>query len=373
MPADGSTAFTTVLSRCHRRLRLVAFVRHGSITGAIALAIIDVVLLTVRHEGHVGNVAVAVSVASILLAVAAAYTLAVVSVPSVSATARIVDRECGLHDRATTALQFLTASDLVSRLIVADAVYHVERIPPSRFRFAMPAVGRWLGAVAVVAFILALTPLARSTSRVPPLSNSSPTTSPGRAAEDVNRPTRRGAEPAVAAETGRMAGDPGNRAHPAEVRSDVQGQPVGKVEGRLVDDANKPTRESGDTAGSRATSSRPSGLPAGRSNPSSAETGSSSGSQGSGDTARGSGSALSASGRGANGAVAEDSRHGGVGRSELTSGPSRAAEPPAIATRHTAAYAAAYGRAESATRRETVPANLRSYVRAYFLAIRPGQ
>jgi hypothetical protein len=95
---------------------------------------------------------------------------------------------------------------------------------------------------------------------------------------------------------------------------------------------------------------------------------------------RGSGSATlnapagAASGSGAATAGAAGRAGGGVRDGALVAGGSRQAQAalPASTDRRTATYAEAYARAEAAVPAERVPADLRSYVRAYFLAIRPG-
>ncbi len=369
-PDDPTAAFATVLRRFQRRLRLGAFLRHVTITSAIVLVAIDVVVLAGR-QGGAGVVAFG---GAVLVAIVAAYGLAVRSVPSLSAAARIVDRELRLQDRTISALAFSSTTDPVASLVVADATARLQTLPVSRLPLAVPAWARWLAVSTFAVSALILVALARTTSDVSSLSDASMATSHGRAAGDAARRTEGSATRSVPPGTGNILNDGRDTASAPSARAGIPEGPAtttGRRSAEAAADRSNSTAPERD-AGNRTRD--PLTPPPLRSGAATGLGASAAGGRAPGNAAQGSSSSLSAPGRGASAPAADRSAGGGAGGGALVS-ESRATESRSAtsASRRTAAYSAAGARAESATSTERVPARLRSYVRAYFLAIRADQ
>ncbi len=83
-------------------------------------------------------------------AVVASFGAAVARTPSLSGTARLLDRRASLKNRAATALQFVQQDDPMARLVVRDAMRRIEGLDPALV-FPREAPGRALWLVAAVA------------------------------------------------------------------------------------------------------------------------------------------------------------------------------------------------------------------------------
>lgn len=369
-PSDSNAVLGAALRRFRRRLRLVAFVRYVPVASAIALGLVNVLVIARPDIG----VDPAVWAGSLVLAIVSAYGLAVLRTPSLSATARIVDRQLGLQDRATSALEFSPATDAISRLVIEDAAARLRTVPVARLPLSVPVSARWLAASAVAASALILLWAPGSTSDSYFLSDSVSTTVARRtAAETAVRPEGSKAKPLMPGTV--SVGNGGRRT--ARVSAAIPDVPPPQANNAAGHSAGSNTGRSDSTTSkgeARASQQAPLALPPpSRSSAASGLSGRSAGDgRARGEAGRGSSSMQTASGRGAGAAATKESAGGGVGGGALVSvKPGAAVSEPTTGHRQTADYALAYARAESAMPMEHVPPALRSYVRAYFLAIRP--
>jgi hypothetical protein len=359
---DAGTVLPSALRRFQRRLRLAAFIRHVTVASALALVVAGAVVLASPPDITI----LAVFTAAIALGVVAAVALAIVTTPSLHDTARIVDRELLLQDRAVSALQFSRTMDPIARLVVTDAAARLGAISVSRLPISIPAPARWLAVSALMVSVTIVvsrggpapdaitTPGSAGAAAAP--SGRSPRAQPQRAgAGATETPQQGGAAPAQSTPSRADARQPGaarGAAGDARERSkDVTGQEPADGSTPRADSPSRPSE-------SRL---------AGTGNATSTEKAHQSGSA----TLNAPAGAASAPGAAAGGAAG---RHGGGvrGGALLSAGPHQAQASPPSVNRRTASYAEAYARAEAAVPAERVPAGLRSYVRAYFLAIRPG-
>ena len=362
MPTDDAKGrLTSALQRFRGRLRLRAFVLHLPVSAALAMAVAAAVTVT-RPDA----LPLRVFAGSLLLAILGAYLVAVIRTPSLTATARVVDRELRLQDRAVSALQFSESTDAISRLVVAEGAARLEDVPASRLPLAVPVTARWLaiGTSALFAAVLVSRTIPPSPGAVPAGTGRATATASGSA-----RSPRAGAAlPDAPGSQARFppASSPAGAAIPPTRQAPAPGTPSSSEgTGRGAVTASKapadPSIESGSAPSSEGTS------------PKRAEAGGAAvvASRADGGSKNGT-TALTARGRGAGTPGGSEGLAGGAG---ATIGGSELAAPPQpndAGNRRTGAYAAAYDRAEAATAAEHVPFALRSYVRAYFLSIRPA-
>lgn len=362
---DSSAILVSAMRRFQRRLRLAAFTRYLTVASALALVVVDVIVL-----GSFQDLAlVAAFTTSLAFAAVASVVLAILRTPSLPDTARIVDRTLRLQDRAVSALQFSRTTDPIARIVVEDAASRLEAVPLSRLPLSISMTARWLGASALIVSMAIVGvregPRPDATIRS---GSGVATTDPGGRPQN---PQPRYGETGATTATNQGGGATVARSTPAgdapqQLGASAQRGGPGTAEPSDRVAAEDPTDQN--PTGPVSSSSQPDPrVAAAGSAPSSAQ-GRASGS------ATLNGPASAASGPGAAAAGAARRAGGGVRDGALVASGSRPAQaaPPPSTDRRTAAYAEAYARAEAAVPPERVPADLRSYVRAYFLAIRPG-
>ena len=362
MPTDDAKRrLTSALQRFRRRLRLRAFVLDLPVSAALATAVAAAVTVT-RSE----DLSLRAWAASLLLAILAAYLVAVIRTPSLAATAQVVDRELRLQDRAVSALQFSESTDSISRLVVAEGAARLEDLPASRLPLTFPVTARWLaiGTSVLCAAVVLSRMNQQSTdagaARTGPATAtaSGGTRSPRDGVATPDAPKGQASVP--------PASSPGAAAIPPTRPASAAGTPsAGESSGRGQAPASKPPADPSIESGSAP-------LTPESTSPNRAQAGGAAGGASRGDGGSKNGTAaLTAGGRGAGTPGGREDLAGGAGG---TIGGRQAVplQPNDAGNRRTAAYDAAYNRAEAATAAERVPFALRSYVRAYFLSIRPA-
>jgi hypothetical protein len=292
--------------------------------------------------------------------------LAVFRTPSAAVTAHIVDRELGLHDRTVSALQFSSADDEISRLVVAEGAARLAEQNVSRLPFAITPAGKWLPIAMASLFALVFVTRESPRSPGPELleSGHAVTTASQPSRDQASRPATPGSsEFGAQSSAGSPVAEADRGAQPAREghAPTVAGQTTGAAAEATKRAGNLPQTPATSTSASGSVSSETRGGATGASAV-----------RGQGVTANA--SAASGAGRGAGVPGGGENATGGVSGGDLAhEGATRmTAEPVGVVDRRTTSYAAAYSRAESATAAEHVPVPLRSYVRAYFLAIRPA-
>lgn len=366
---DGAGRFATALRRFQRRLRMSLFVRSLPPACSCALAAVDVGCLVLRPAAAF---AILACTGVLLLTILAAWLVALVRTPSLSTTAGVLDRRARWDDRAVTALQFAAAGDAVARLIVGETTTRLERTPVSVLPLDVSRPWRW-GAVAVLGVTgLIVVGLHRlNTGSLSLRASASSVAAPSAQAGRAN--TRQGSSNAAHTSDEQTAAGP---AHP-----DTRMTAAQKVNGG---DATRALGDTRPTAGS--TAMPPTGAAQGMSQSDrvgSASVGRTDGAApargapdgdlaGGGDASRTGTVAASVAGRGARGATRSAVAGGGVAGGALArDGAAPTTSRSASRVLSSADARRAYARAEAATVRERVPPRLRSYVRDYFLAIRP--
>jgi hypothetical protein len=360
MAAESSNArLQLALRPFQRRLRRRAAARYLPVAGAIAL-----VAATIATWFSM-NAFTALLFAAVF-AVAAACALAFIRTPTIAATARIVDAELQLQDRTVSALQFSALDDAIARLVVNEGISRLQSQKSASLRVTVPARGRWLCLAAALLFVVVFVARDGSSSAPasPSQSGAAVTTSRG-ASQRGGTPTAAAASaPAGAArETPSLSGAGSTTPETRRPETQRNAERAGATERR--DSSAHADNATGSPAATAATTDAMRPAPAGAGAAQNA---------GQGGAATALASNPSGPGRGAGAAGGRERAAGGVAGAKLA-GTNPQPTPGASAARgdrRDAAYAAAYARAESATAAEHVPVRLRSYVRAYFLAIRPG-
>lgn len=371
MSGHSVAAFMTTLRRFDRRLRLRTFLRYVPFAVAIAIAMDAAFASFVQID----SVAILVG-SSLVLAVLAAYGLAVSRTASLSATARIVDRELKLQDRTTSALEFLHGTDAVSRLVVADATARLESLPVSSLPLTVSRSARWAAALTAISALLVITMLSssRHESRADAISFGS--ASPGRASADVDGGSARSS----AVRRATSAASDSHESRVATPSSDLRAAPPGGAAAEATAQATAPNTGRRDVARSNEDAPSAEEATSAAPGPTDPRSGSDSGANSrkdarantpAGTTAT---SALLARGQGAKAPSTAHAGGGGIGGGAVVDTPAGIARSTwaGRSGRQSAAYAAAYARAEAALPTERIPVSLRSYVRAYFVAIRPS-
>ena len=374
MQRDHSSVLAITLGRFRRRLRVIAFVRYVTVAIAIALGLVDMVMVT-RSADSVALV----FATSILLATIAAFGFAVLRTPSLAATAAIVDRSCGLQDRTRSAWEFSTAHDPMSRLLVTDAAAHLEAVPAHRLALDVPAWATALIVLACATTALLFLPAVRSASSTTSMvdSSSRSTGRPGSTIANGERRGGQGLERTTTPDAGNTVADnqgTAPRAEPSSASNDAS-DAAGRRENGAADrgaEADRTNATTRDVARSQDPGASPTTPSPGAASRGGSEAAPREGARG--PAVPSSAASASAPGFTAHAQASNTTAHGGINSGALAQSASQNAtvsSPPDA--RRTAAYAAAYDRAESATPIEHVPAAYRAYVRAYFLAVRPGQ
>ncbi len=355
-----------------RRRRRVLAVRF--VGTALALSVVAAEALALAFDTSATHSVWLVAGAT-AAAVVAGLSAAAVRTPSLSETARLLDRRASLKNRAAAGLQFVQHDDPMARLVVRDAVRRIEGLDPTVvFPREAPGGAQWLvAAVAISTLILGvnawragMAPLAGGARSggllVPGAPNQA---SPG--APAARQTAVALAQPAQAPETAAVPGMPASP--PRESTPSAAGAPPGLT--TPANAAAAPLSQPALTA-SPATSGVPpdrSPFPVGAA----ADARRTAAAPGA-PSARGAAPAGSGGrGAGAEGAVESGASHegGGVKGGSVEAGAVPAPRPAGEAGRLSAVeYRAAWARAQAALADERVPPPLRDYVRRYFAAIR---
>jgi hypothetical protein len=361
------------LGRVRRRLTAIALARYGAIIASLCIVAGEAAFMAVP-AGSGGRPYWALSAA--LATAVACVTAVVLRSPTLAATATIVDRRWNLLDRATTALELADQSDTVSNLVLADAVARLAEHSPHELRYEpvhrLPAAVTVVGVVSILLLIRG-----GSTNTVPSASRPAEGSGPGVTAAPSGRPRQERAQAQAATTASRSTGAVASR------QADVS-QPEGPRERAGEVGAGEPVQRltSGETGAPHEGNTPASGVRAlaGHTDAARPEPGAgiSRGAGPGGDrdapSAEQRSSGASGSGRGGSSrAEAEAARVAGGAQGGQLRG--SAAGPGSAAPGGSAGFAARYRSAakqvESAIEQERIPAQRRTYVRDYFLAIRP--
>ncbi len=341
---DAANAAFELLRRCRRRLVVVGAVRRAGIALPFAIVLSETVALVARPAavGLWAMIAAAVG-----LALIAALGAAMASAPSLRDTAAALDARLRLQDRMVTALQVAKDDDPMAALVLRDVASRTASVSPSQtFPFEPPAHFHAIGAATIVMstiFVVAsvISPAWRMgrASRV-----GSPVSGGAQRSRGARVETQQpAANTAPSASAPRPTGAPQIAARAAEP---AVGRDLGRTPAGLRGAA--PPRGS-DAASAHDGREAPGGtVPTG----------------------------AAVAGRGAAGASAEAVRTaGGVKGESLRTGAGAAADESPVDAPLSPAYAARYrtasARAQAAIAQERVPAGLATYVKNYFIAIRP--
>ena len=346
MASSSSDLLVTRLRGLQRRATLVLFAQALCLSGGVSLLIGEALVV----GGAVHNVVTAVAIAATAALLTAAAATIVLR-PGLRDIAASIDARLHLQDRLVTALQFNAAVDPFSQLVVRDAYSRVVSIRASdAVPFALPRSVR--AASAAAAIVSAVTIVA--TTEVPRWSSAGWTGFGGPgvkanaagAAGPASSAARQQANPAagasIAADNGteRSSGRQRPAADQAEATTpSTQARSLSEIASPSSGGTGRLERGStprGDTTSTNTETNAPddSGVAAGAAS------------------------------------TSYEQRGGGVANG------ARRARSTATAPPDNSTYRAAYrnGRAavESAVGQDRVPADLRSYVRDYFVAIRPA-
>jgi hypothetical protein len=363
VPAD---AFAAALKPFQRRLRRSMFVKCVPITCAFAFAAFDVASLTFGPEP---SLTILGCIGALAAGVLSAWAIAWLRTPSLSETARALDRHARLDDRAVTALQFASVDDEMSRLVVREAMVRLETTPVTVLPFDVSARWGWSALGVLAASGLIVISLGRRdvrSSSVPEFGASQ--AGPSAQAQRAN--ARQGSARGVQTGDG-TAATPERPDALAAARRTNGSEDSGQSSAARAHAGSSPT-ESDSATGDRDQRNQSGSSTGQRAEAGSTSRGTSDGERaGGGDISRA--AVLGAGGRGARGATRHSTTTGGgvaggaVAQDNAV--PTVAASVNPVLSG--AEYRSAYARAESAIARERVPPRLRSYVRDYFLAIRP--
>jgi hypothetical protein len=361
--------FASALRRFQRRLRISVFARSVPVTCVCALAASDVGCLILRPTASFAILACA---GALVFSLLAAWLVALIRTPSLSATARVLDRRGHWDDRAVTALQFAVAGDAVSRLIVEETTARLETTPVSLLPLDVSEPWRW-GAVAVLAvsglIVVSLDQIDAGSSSI--LASRPSSAAPSAQAGRTN--ARQGSSSGAHTGDERMADAPEHADTAIAAAQKAKG-----VEAGAAGDARAGVGSTATQPGSATEDmhqlDRVGSASARRTEAAATARGTSDGDRaGGGDGSRAATAALSAAGRGARGATRSATTGGGVAGGALArdGAAPTVSTSPANGVLDATDFRRAYARAEAAISRERVPPRLRSYVRDYFLAIRP--
>jgi hypothetical protein len=338
-----------LLRRCRRRLTAVAAVRYAGITVPIAIVSSEAMAFAARPGPAVLTVLIT---ATIGLALAAALIAAMVGAPSLRGAAAAVDGRLRLQDRMVTALHVSNDHDPMARLVVRDAAARVAGLSPSQmFALEQPAHFRAIVAGAVslsVAFAMAAA-----------------ATSP---AWRIERPRGVGSAVTGGAQQGRVSPrgpqQPGASAVPSPSAPRLNKAPQVA--------ASQEVARGTEPAVGCDLGRTPAGLKTGGSRGGSPSASASADRDLPGSTVP---VGAAAAGRGAVGETQDAIRAAGGVKGESLRPPVSAADATSpdstLSSTYAARYRTASSRAQAAIAQERVPAGFGTYVRNYFIAIRP--
>ncbi|HEX3646307.1 MAG TPA: hypothetical protein VHT95_11920 [Vicinamibacterales bacterium] len=336
-----------LLRRCRWRLTFVAAVRYAGITLPIAVVTSEAVALV----GRPGPATLALlTAATIGVALAAAFAAATVGAPSLAVAARAVDRRLRLQDRMVTALQVADDGDPMATLVLRDAASRVAGLSASQtFPLEPPAHFRAIvaGAVSISVALAIAAAAAAPAWRVDRSRGFGPAATGGAQQGRSSQPGLQSLGEAAAA----SPSTPRPSSVPLVTTPQTSARATEPALGRDVGRTPTTVKAPGSRGGSQAAAA--------------ADRESLGSTVAAGKPAAGRGAVAEAQGpiRAAGGVKGEPLRTAASAADE--SGP--ASLSPAYAARHRTASA----RAQAAIAQERVPAGLVTYVKNYFIAIRP--
>ena len=342
--SSAVSALIVVVRRCRRRLRFVAAVRYAGISLPVAIVLIETTAIIARPAPAMLTM---IAAATIVSAMIAALFAAAVRAPGLRETAAALDSRLRLQDRMVTALQVLKDDDAMARLVVEDAALRVTDLSPSRtFPFESPRHFRAITAVVVsVSAVFALTAVVTSpTWRTDRPRGTGPAGPGGAQQERRSQPGPNQAVESVPPSPSASNRQPGSA---AQVTSRGT-EPAARERGRTPPGL-KTTETRGRSAGAASAPGRDA----------TGGTGASNGGRGATTEARN----LTNGAGGVKGEPLQSAQTSQVDRLPLPD----PQNDPAYAARHRNASA----RAQAAIAQERVPVGLTTYVKNYFIAIRP--
>jgi len=367
----SAPSFREVLRPFQRRMRRALLLRAVPVTCAASAAVAALATIGL-HAGTMGRLAsIAVAVAG---GAAGAAAIAVARSPSLSATAAAIDRRYGLLERAVTALQFSSSDDPVSRLIVADAARHVRGLDPRLLDSSLSPRAKSELAVAMTIIVASAIVTIPRGADVRPESSGVVSAGAGGAAGSRRAPatTRRSADAANTA----TAEDDSSPAGPGRART--QASPHEPAAYPAADGRGGQSYNDTDASSQRTASGQ--GRPGGADDrrPADPARGGGEGSPSPLSPRRAAAPSPAGAGHSGEGTAAGSpsdltpSREaGGVGAGDGLSAASTTAPSSPLPAIDRQRYRRAVSDAEAAIAQQRVPPQLRSYVRDYFLALRP--
>jgi len=332
-----------LLRRFRRRLVLVAFVR----TLPLAAVVATTAALAVARGAHLQPAAVATTLLiGLFIASLATASIAWRQTGRLGQTATTLDRRFGLANRVATALEFAGHDDDVSRLILADAERTLRRHESNELSFEAPTHLAWLLTVVAAAGVLFVwtSPASSDTGEAVASQGVLGAVSTASPSSEKRSPTSMTANSAVIhtieGAPRPQASDSTTHSEPAATRpAEARRDPTGaRGENSEFSTDRGQSRNAGDVSRNSVWGAR-------------AERGGSSASTELRTTVDGT---------------------GGVRGSSPQDGSASDKRQQAGDTSVTSTPLAAWDRAETALARDHLPVELRSYVRDYLIAIRPG-
>ncbi len=323
------------------------FTQALCLSGGVSLLIGEALVV----GGAIHNMVTAVAMAATAALLTAA-TATILLRPGLREIAASIDARLDLQDRLVTALQFNAAVDPFSQLVVRDAHSRVASIRPSdAVPFALPRIIRATSAAAAIVSAVMIV----ATAEFP---RWSPAGSTGFGSPGVTANAASAAGPA-----GNAARQQPNPAAGASIAADSGTEGSSPRQQPAADQREATTRSTPARSLNEIASPSSGGTER-------IERGSTS----SGDTTSTNTDTNTSDDTGAAGGAASTSyeqRGGGVANGARSARSTGTAAPPDDST-YRAAYQNGRAAAESAVGQDRVPADLRSYVRDYFVAIRPA-
>ena len=341
-PLTDAIALRRQLTRCRTRAAAVLFGQSLLLVGGLSMLAAEVALLARLGNMSLADVAGIAIAAGLLIAIVATRIL----MPSVRATASLLDARLHLQDRIVTAVQYQAAGDVFSRLVVRDAVDRLSAASPREaFPFRIPRMAAGIPIlvtipIAALAILTTGMPGWRATGTPGPSMTEGVASSATGPATGVSSATRSATSPISAASPpgaprpaagGSAPGERGAAAHPitSDQRRD-DGMPASASRSE-ASGSGRPTRGAAGRAGGNESASP--------------------------------GSGASSSSR--------EGRAGGAKEGDLLVDRPIAPRAVSFDDSYRASYRARRAEAEAAIARERIPPERRVSVRQYFAAIRP--
>jgi hypothetical protein len=348
MPQSDAALLLSRLTRFRRRATLALWM-HDTVPATAGLVLVAEAMAVWQRS--LPDRPIETAAALLAAACAIGLTSALVRRPTLRLTARAVDERAHLRDRVVTAFQCRAGSDAISRLVLRDAIAHLDSVSPAAaFPLRLPRAVPTIGALAVgvplaVAAVISLLPPSPVRSALPStLADAMPP--PGARIER---------DAAMSDRSGRRS------TATADARVTTETIPPSEVERATQPQAGRPpSSTSAATPGSpQPDADTPAGGPGTR------------GGRGPGQSVGTAAPADAGIAAAAAGGPAEGRGGVGAGRGGAAPADSTAGTSTGDRSRD-GGYAAAWAAAEAALPQERIPPRLREYVRRYFSAIRPA-